>query len=262
MSLLIPTPAARVRPRWWIGVAVFVALQLVIIPLVPSLGHGQPGQDPAALGYLVGSIGINFVLAITLISVFGWWRPVLFEASRPRRLWLFAPAVPVLGALLVIGFSGIPKPLLFVSSVLLFLVAATVEELVLRGILITGLRGSRLPEWSVYVVSTLLFAFMHLGNVANGTSFADAFSQSISAVLLGSLLYLVRRVSGSLVVAIIVHFFSNLAVTSVNAAALAAPLGNIGGYLVQFSFFLAVPLVIVLLILDARKARRDAGSEV
>ena len=77
------------------------------------------------------------------------------------------------------------------------------EETATRGALIVGLRG-RLMEPRVWLISTLLFAFMHLRNSVFGADPA-ATLQVVLAFGGGSMLYLTRRLTGSLVFAMLLH---------------------------------------------------------
>lgn len=77
------------------------------------------------------------------------------------------------------------------------------EELATRGILVTGFRAAW-TEPRVWLVSTLLFALMHLPNWVFGAGPAAA-AQVVLAFLSGSMLYLTRRLTGSLVPAMLLH---------------------------------------------------------
>lgn len=77
------------------------------------------------------------------------------------------------------------------------------EELATRGVLVVGFRGSY-SEPGVWFLSTLLFGLMHLPNWYFGAG-PGATAQVVLAFMGGSMLYLTRRVSGTLVLAMLVH---------------------------------------------------------
>jgi hypothetical protein len=77
------------------------------------------------------------------------------------------------------------------------------EELATRGLLITGFRAAW-TEPRVWFVSTLLFALLHLPNWVFGAG-PIAVVQALTAFFAGSMLYLTRRVTGSLIPAMLLH---------------------------------------------------------
>jgi membrane protease YdiL (CAAX protease family) len=263
MSLLAPSPNARVRPRWWIGVLFFIAIEIVVFQFVPSLGSGAVGATSGTLGYLVGPIGISLVAGVILVAALDWWRPVFFEARRTTKRWLLLVGVLLVGIVLLLTTgsfqSSAKSDSLYVIAILVFvLVAAASEEIVFRGILLIGFRGSGWPEWSVYLTSTTLFAGIHLGNVFAGIPIGEVITQMLSSFLLGTVLYLVRRSSGNLLVAIAVHALFNSSILFASEIGAGSPAGVAGGVIIQAVQVLSIPLVVLLLILDARKARRTA----
>jgi membrane protease YdiL (CAAX protease family) len=260
--LLVPTPHARIRPRWWVGVAFFVVFQIVVFSFVPSLTREPLGATSATLGRVVGPIGICLAAAVILMVALGLWRPVLFEARRTSRRWLAFPAALLLGPLLLLAVDRFQShahgdPLYLLATIVFVLAAAASEELTFRGILLTGFRESGWPEWAAYVASTVLFAVIHLDNVFSGIGLSEVITQTLSALFLGSALYLVRRASGNLLVPIALHATYNLSILGATASGVASPLGQVGGILIQAALVLSIPLVVLLLILEARRARRS-----
>jgi membrane protease YdiL (CAAX protease family) len=91
----------------------------------------------------------------------------------------------------------------FAASVVLTLVGFT-EELTTRGLLLTALR-SKLGEGWVWFVSTALFALMHLMNAASGQDLLPTLQQVAFAFLGGTIFYIVRRTTGTLIWAMVLH---------------------------------------------------------
>jgi uncharacterized protein len=77
------------------------------------------------------------------------------------------------------------------------------EELAIRGLLPTGLRGT-LTEGRAWFWSTLLFGLLHLPNWVFGAG-PGAIAQVGMAFLAGTTLYLLRRGAGTLVAAMLLH---------------------------------------------------------
>jgi membrane protease YdiL (CAAX protease family) len=116
------------------------------------------------------------------------------------------------------------------------------EELVTRGQLIVALR-SRFGELGVWFFSTLLFGLLHLPNTIFGTGPLGV-SQVLITFMIGSGFYLLRRVSGTLITAMILHAlwdFSSFAANSGLIAVIGLPV--------------AASCVIVAIILTRRESR-------
>jgi len=91
-------------------------------------------------------------------------------------------------------------------EILLVLVAALVigvnEEVVTRGILLVGLRNSRIAEWISWLITMAVFSLLHLVNVLGGG--ANLFLLLV-VVTGGTILYVSRRVFNNLLAPIALH---------------------------------------------------------
>ncbi|BDZ64246.1 CPBP family intramembrane glutamic endopeptidase [Agromyces mangrovi Wang et al. 2018] len=199
----------RVKPKSWIGLVVFLAYLILIIGVQLLLGidYLRLGESESSiLNWIVIPLAIGAVFLVVATTFLGWWRPVLVEKQRAPR-WLIIP-----GALLVVasvaiiilrGFEG------FTPTMVLYLALGTLlvgfcEELATRGVPIVGFRGSELTETKVWLFSTLLFAGMHLANFFTGAGLGVVL-QFFFTFGAGTVYYLVRRSSGSIVWAMLVH---------------------------------------------------------
>jgi membrane protease YdiL (CAAX protease family) len=79
------------------------------------------------------------------------------------------------------------------------------EEVAFRGIIVRAIRGSTSKEWIVMIGSSLLFGLVHGINFFNGQSFGKTITQVTLAAILGSTLYVILRLSGSLLLPILIH---------------------------------------------------------
>ena len=150
----------KVRPRVWIGVAVWAAYVLLVFAVqllvgVPYDSWGDTGSNlflGAGLSLIIGTV----FLALTA-TLLGWWRPALFDRERSRHRWpIFIPIVMALALVLNLLSTdwGSYDLGFFAASVVLVLVGFT-EEMANRGLLLVGLR-SRLGEGWVWFISTAL----------------------------------------------------------------------------------------------------------
>lgn len=185
----------------WI-VLLLLLLAFALVPafvdvLVLHKNSGFEAPDLASAVILLPGPAISFAIVGLVTTLYGWWPEVLRE-SRPVRGWLWViPAAFIVAAVLLTDYARLVAagPALTATLLLATLLVAAGEELAFRGVVLTFLRD-RSREWVAAVVTAVLFGAFHLtsGVVHAGMS-----------VLFGYLLYVMRRVSGGLVVPILVH---------------------------------------------------------
>ena len=144
---------------------------------------------------------------VVAITVLGWWRMVLFDRSTAGSRWLwFLPAL--VAVVILVNFAGLPFNRLS-SEILLWSTLGAVgvgfgEEMITRGGLVVGLR-SRHSEGMVWLVSTLLFSALHIPNVLFGLPLEAMPVQLVLTFVMGSGLYVMRRLSGTLLLPMVLH---------------------------------------------------------
>lgn len=183
---------------------------------------------------------------VVAISILGWWRIVLFDTSKsgPQWIWIL-PAVML--AIILNNFIGMPSGKLSAELLLWSTLGAVGvgfgEEMITRGSIIVGLR-SRFSEGRVWLISTLLFSALHIPNVIFGLPLEAMPIQVILTFIAGSGFYVIRRMSGTLILPMVLHglwdssLFLNVATGGEPSA-------------VQFAFY---PLAIVCVIAVLRKS--------
>ena len=125
--------------------------------------------------------------------------------TRPRWCWL----VPALFyAVIVVTLVASPWHEFSTGLVLVILAGMMMvgfaEEIVFRGYVLLGARA-RYSEVGAWFVSSALFGLFHGLNIIMGQAVLTTIQQVIAAFVLGSGLYLVRRISGLLVVGMVTH---------------------------------------------------------
>ena len=144
---------------------------------------------------------------VVAISFLGWWRIVLFDQSRsgPRWIWVL-PAV--MAAIILNNFFGLPSGRLSTELLLWSSLGAVGvgfgEEMITRGSMIVGLR-SRFSEGRVWLISTLLFSALHVPNVMFGLPISQMPIQVLLTFIMGSGFYVIRRMSGTLILPMVLH---------------------------------------------------------
>jgi len=199
----------RITPKVWIGLAFFAGYALLVlgIQLISGIPYGEWGDSAGNLFRgAVLSLVIATVLLVAAVTWFGWWGPVLRERTPSRHRW--PVIVPLLlGAIAMVGlfsadWGAVSGAFLF-AALGLCLVGFT-EEVVTRGVLLVALR-TRFAEVWVWLISTALFALMHLANVALGQAVGGTLQQVLAAFATGTAFYILRRISGSLIPAMLLH---------------------------------------------------------
>jgi membrane protease YdiL (CAAX protease family) len=152
------------------------------------------------------------VVLIIAVSAMGWWRPVLFEREKATPRWLLIG--PILMALTAVAFLLSKDYSNTTTTMVLLLVMGSIgvgfcEETATRGVLLTGFRGRFTEPW-VWFWSTALFGLLHLPNAFFGAGIS-AVGQVFLAFAGGTMFYILRRVSGTLIWAMLLHGFWDFA---------------------------------------------------
>ncbi|NII52155.1 CPBP family intramembrane glutamic endopeptidase [Frigoribacterium endophyticum] len=185
---------------------------IVFVPLLTLvLGLLLPGREDgesvfSSTGTLLRQAagdGIILIVLIVLATALGGWRSVLADPDRTRSRWGIAALIVFAAATLISFTSPInPDTGNFLLALATTIVAvALVEELVYRGVVVAGLRRVA-PEWALWLVSSAAFALAHA--VGGGAVF-----QVVMTFFLGSACYLARRVTGTILGAVVVHVLYN-----------------------------------------------------
>ena len=202
-------PTARIEPApriaWTVGLAYGPILPLMLLALGVDYTRLTESADTVRTGIALPMALLTIALA-SLITWLGWWRPILWE-QRPVPRWLLA--VPVLMAVATYGALDVQhiaeKPVDYLAwAAFGTLCVGFCEESVYRGITVLGFR-SRQPEWRVWLQGSLMFALIHAWNAIAGQSIEATTSQFVSTFVMGSLLYVCRRASGTILVPMVLH---------------------------------------------------------
>lgn len=175
---------------------------------VNGVDYNRIGEsaETTRLWYALPTLFGCAVLAVG-IGVLGWWRQVLFDTSRdgPRWVWLLPVAM---AAIILNNFLNLPtaelSPELLLWSTLGAIGVGFGEEMITRGSLIVGLR-SHFGEGRVWLISSLMFSALHIPNVIFGLPLWAMPVQVLLTFVIGSGLYAIRRISGTLILPMVLH---------------------------------------------------------
>jgi hypothetical protein len=254
----------RVQPRFHVGVVAVVVYAVLVVTAWGLLGVDYTTISSTTENVLRGivvPVGAGAVFLAGYASWLGWWQPALRERERVAPRWtLVVPALMVVTASLTLvsaELSVLSAGHLAVLAVGTLLVGFS-EELLTRGLLLVGFRGS-VSEALSWFWTSFLFGLIHAVNLFFGQSALDTMQQVVSAFLFGSALYVTRMATGALVAAMLVHAFWDFASLSfTGSGAEATTLTAVGGILNYLTIVLA--LVSVVVILRARRRAAPSGS--
>lgn len=248
----------RIKPRWWIGVLIVVAYAAWVMGvwIYHGIDYLTIGAEANLVRGVIQPLGIAAVLLAAFNAYAGWWRATLFEVPRVSRPWFL-----VVLLLAMLGFIGVSMAVTDWAAVgarhLMILAAATLlvgfcEEMLTRGVLLVSLRGSLKSEAWVWFASTGMFGLMHATNAFFGVG-PIALVQVVLAFCVGTGLYLLRRLGGSLLLPILVHAvwdFSSIASVLAQAP---TPLSKVA--LLAATYLLSLVFVVLVLRGEGKVAR-------
>jgi len=228
-------------------------------------GPLTPDAKDGILGFILGQTVLTGAITVGLLVVvilFGWRKTVFVERPRIRWAWGIPAAIFGLAAVITIACSGANISRLGLSLVLGYTVwnlfVGISEELVFRGIVLSGLRGSRLPEWAAMAITAVAFGSTHFLNLLGGQDLGDTLRQVILASLYGLTLYLAFRASGTLLFPMAIHWLWDLCQALADDTPFISAVTGIGSLAATAGGLVAIALVIVGAVRDRRTRLRTA----
>ncbi|WFR68115.1 CPBP family intramembrane metalloprotease [Curtobacterium flaccumfaciens] len=203
------------RRRWPVPPSLLVGLAPLVVFAGISAWRSRPSDDYPTLGQTVDSVvrslvvpeGIAAVALCLVVTGLGWWRIATVDRTRTRLRWtVLAPlliAAVCVVRLPLVDWTALPAHYFLLLGVGVLFVGVF-EELMARGVLLVGLRR-RLPEFGVWIVSCMLFGLLHLLNALAGAGIGVTLVQVVFAASFGSTLYVARRLTGNLLLPVLLH---------------------------------------------------------
>lgn len=239
------------RPSITVGLAVGYMAIVALTWVVLDLDYDTVGDTTSnVVKGIVVPVALGGAFLAVATSRLGWWGPSIHESmGAPSWLWsvpvlMFLPGV---GALLG-GFGPADRS----AGYLLALAVGTLlvgfsEELLARGAGLVGLRGG-FGEAASWFLSCLLFGLIHALNYVFGQAIGTTLQQIVLAFVAGSVLYVTRRVSGTLVLCMLLHAWIDFTTFGFSDAAVDAESPLVAVNVAQWgAFVLAVVGVVILL---------------
>lgn len=200
----------RVKPTAVVGVAIWLLYVAIVVIMQKTSGipYTDFGDSTSNMWRgVIPSLLVGSLVVAALAVWMRWWGAAMRDQHRTRVGWtLIAPAaflIIALGNFAFTDWGNISAGFLLVAVVLGLLVGFA-EEIVCRGLLLVGLRGT-FHEVAVWALTCVLFGFMHGVNVFLGASVGPTIIQVVGAAMQGSAFYILRRYYGSLLWAMALH---------------------------------------------------------
>ena len=261
----------RIQPRpalaWAIGIG--YAILFLVLELIIGVDYDKIGTttDSIVKGIVVPSPSARSSSSSSRRCSAGGV-PVLRELpegpARPPRWLLAVPILVFIAVLLGIDYGNLGD---MGAAMILWLALGTAlvgfsEEITYRGLALVGFRG-RYSEVKVWFFTSLLFGLLHGVNLILGQGAMLTIRQFFFAFVLGSVFYAIRRISGTIVVVMVLHAlwdfgtFTHVAGKAAGAAAAKIDIATAGAGLLQS---LLVLIAIILVIVGAKKILRPTAS--
>lgn len=230
-------------------------LQGLVRRLTPDLyvEYGRFTSVEAICWALLVPVGVSVLFVVAVVTVLGWWRPVLRD-HRPVRRWVWV--VPIIMGVAVLGginYSGLADKGAGFTLLLLLgaLLVGCGEEGMYRGIGVTTFRVNGYSEGKVALWSSVAFGLSHAANFLSLGKLA--FLQVLLSAVAGYFLYLIRRLGGGLLLPVMAHGLQDFAALS----GLLAPDGTV--YAGIALFLLADVVIAIILLVRRHHIEPDEG---
>lgn len=259
----------KVTPNIKNSLLVFLGYIIIIVGLQKL--SGVPYTDfTASESNMLRGILLPVAAASLYVGIFakwsGWSKDVFKDKFKIQgHNWMYLLVIfAVIGTIGNVAYGNIADRS---TTFILYAAIATAlvgfsEELMTRGLLLRGARGSGFSEVKVMLFTSGLFGAMHALNIFNGQDVKTTFTQVLFTFGAGAVYYAIFRKTGFLWVTMVLHAtwdFSLLTgADGVNDASAASAGQGILGILVYASFIVFFASI-HLFNIKASKGKKDAA---
>lgn len=212
MKIEFSSEGYRLKPTLFhaLLIVIFYAGLLVVIEMFIGVPYTEFSRSTNNMlyGVLIPiSIGSIVLTCIALWS--GWWKDLWRDKYHIKdHMWMHIFLVLFIVAVVanfLVGHINTLDPTYILITLVATILVGYSEELLTRGLLVRGSRGSGFSEVKVFYIVMIVFGFIHGINFINGQGLALTIEQMLMAGLLGGVFYTIFRKTGFLIVPMIVH---------------------------------------------------------
>lgn len=242
---------------------VYELIAFLISRVIPEGGalRGEKGSAGEVFFGTALPIVITSILLIAFAASVGWLRELFARQALRGRGWMWIALVVVLlinvTALLTIDYSKAGLPLVG-TWLLTGLFVGFVEELVTRGFVVNMMRKAGHKEIAVALASAGIFAALHFTNLFTSTQgLAVTLQQIVYTFFFGLLMYLILRVTRTLIAPMLVHASTDPTLELHGLFPVNSALGIIPTLSTYLVVLTGVILLIVLIVSERRRSQHD-----
>lgn len=206
------TEGYKVNPSLFNALIIVVIYAVFLVGIESLMGVPYTEFSKSATNMFYGvlipiSLGSVFLTIFALWS--GWWNDIWRDRYHIKdHRWMhifFVLFIVAISMNFLVGHIGSLSPTYIVVTFVATIMVGYSEELLTRGLLVCGARGSGYSEVKVFYIVMIVFGLIHGINFINGQSLGLTMQQMFMAGLLGGVFYTIYRKTGYLIVPIIIH---------------------------------------------------------
>jgi CAAX protease family protein len=218
---------------------IFVAMYLSGVPYTDFAKSSTNMLFGVLIPVAIGS------LILTIVALWsGWWKDLWRDKYQIKGhnwmyIFIILAVIAIIGNFLKGNIGSLDTTLI----VTIFIATAFVgysEELLTRGLLIRGARGSGLSEVKVFLIVMLVFGLFHGINILLGQNIVSTLQQIVLAGLTGGVYYAIFRKTGFLVVVMVLHALFDFSLLSQSMVQYAL-IGLLVSVVTYLSYILLLP---------------------
>ncbi len=230
-------PNYKVRPTVYKGIIIYLVYMVIFyaVFIITKIDYTRISESADTLlrWFIPGTVGM-VVVPIIFVTIYGWWKPSMFEQKKLSRWAFIIPAlIAIISVInLIMGDCSRLTPEMWMMLMIGSLCIGFNEEMINRGQLIVALR-SKYGEKGVWLISTTMFAVFHLPTIFFGTDLIGLIQVPI-AFGMGSVFYLARRTTGTLLTAMVIHAIWDFSVFATKSPfmGIVAPIFGIAAFVI------------------------------
>lgn len=202
----------RLKPTLFNALIIVLIYAVFLVIVEDLIGVPYTEFSKSTMNMLYGVLIPIFLGAMVLTAIAlwsGWWEEIWRDKYHIKDhgwmhifLMLFIIAV---STNLLVGHVGSQSHSYIIVTLMATILVGYSEELLTRGLLICGARGSGFSEVKVFYIVMIVFGLIHGINFINGQGLWLTMEQMFMAGLLGGVFYTIYRKSGFLIVPMIIH---------------------------------------------------------